>query len=344
MSTGCSAWLVPSIHRNAPISRYGVGRRRCGDPDSNGDLMTGNGFASDSRAGGRGRDDDARRAAGAPEHESVGRARSGTPSSRGQQHHPRRSARPRARCVVTRRGATSGPVLGAAEPSAQRRGARGHVPRGIRREAYSWGGMVRTIPIVPAGARRGCRRRWPPRLGADAAVPLGNAAQWTRRLTQADDRPGRQVWTAIARAHPPVRLRADPAVHDDSGHAGPGHRCGSSAARDCSMPGLWQWGWGSGQHRSAPPCCARRWPPLALWVLSSMSRLRSRRLAGRVLRRRLAAHAARRRRRRANGAAEPGRAAPEVRERGADPTAAHLLVEPDHAATSRAHIWRARSR
>ncbi len=69
-------------------------------------------------------------------------------------------------------------------------GGRGYVPTGILREAYSWGGMVRTTPDVGnAGALS---------IVAGAAVrvvyalllpfSIANAVHWTRRLPAADDR------------------------------------------------------------------------------------------------------------------------------------------------------------
>ena len=59
-----------------------------------------------------------------------------------------------------------------------------------------WCAPSRTSAGSGGGAVAGVSRQ--SLLCADPAVPLGNAAQWTRRLTQAGDRPGRQVWTAVA--------------------------------------------------------------------------------------------------------------------------------------------------
>lgn len=71
----------------------------------------------------------------------------------------------------------------------QHEGERGYIPPGIRREAYSWGGLVRDDP--GDGGARGFR------VIRDAvalwfqvlALPfsIGNAAMWTRRLTLDDD-------------------------------------------------------------------------------------------------------------------------------------------------------------
>ena len=79
-------------------------------------------------------------------------------------------------------------------------GRRGHIPAGITREAYSWGGMVRTSPnfggVGAAGAVAGVLAR----IFYALILPfsIGNAVQWTRRLTAPGDSRGRRAWTAVA--------------------------------------------------------------------------------------------------------------------------------------------------
>ncbi len=78
-------------------------------------------------------------------------------------------------------------------------GKHGHVPAGITREAYSWGGMVRTTPHL-GGSGMGARIA---AVGARVFYALilpfsiGNAVIWSRRITQPDDSTGRKVWNAI---------------------------------------------------------------------------------------------------------------------------------------------------
>ena len=72
-----------------------------------------------------------------------------------------------------------------AQKAPGRPGKRGDVPDRIAREAYSWGGMVRTTPNFggagPAGRVVGVLAR----IFYTMILPfsLGNAAQWTRRLS-----------------------------------------------------------------------------------------------------------------------------------------------------------------
>ena len=79
-------------------------------------------------------------------------------------------------------------------------GRRGFIPDGITREAYSWGGMVRTSPnfggVGAAGAIAGVLAR----IFYALILPfsIGNAVQWTRRLTLPGDSVGRRAWTAVA--------------------------------------------------------------------------------------------------------------------------------------------------
>lgn len=72
-------------------------------------------------------------------------------------------------------------------------GAHGHIPPGIRREAYSWGGLVR---------RDAGRARWSTALAASFQVlvlpfSVGNAAMWTRRVTTDHPTQAGATWSAI---------------------------------------------------------------------------------------------------------------------------------------------------
>ncbi|GAA3632194.1 hypothetical protein GCM10022200_13850 [Microbacterium awajiense] len=71
-----------------------------------------------------------------------------------------------------------------AEALAAADGGRGHVPPGIRREAYSWGGMVRTTPEVGGTGAVGKVLAAAARVFYAILLPfsIGNAVQWSRRL------------------------------------------------------------------------------------------------------------------------------------------------------------------
>ncbi|HEX5727902.1 hypothetical protein [Microbacterium sp.] len=166
-------------------------------------------------------------------------------------------------------------------------GRRGHVPPGIRREAYSWGGMVRTIPIASGGSLGGAVAGVATRVVYALILPfsLGNAAQWTRRLTQAVDSPGRQVWTAITSGL--TRLfgfvltllftTTAATLALDIGAA----QCAAQPTLCGPLAWLFEpmQQWSPGQRLALwallPAAAA-----LALWVLSSMSRLRYDQLPG----------------------------------------------------------------
>lgn len=66
-----------------------------------------------------------------------------------------------------------------------RPGARGYVPKGITRQAYSWGGMVRTTPNFGGLGTAGQVAAVAARVLYALILPfsLANAAAWTRRLT-----------------------------------------------------------------------------------------------------------------------------------------------------------------
>lgn len=68
-------------------------------------------------------------------------------------------------------------------------GHRGHVPDGIRREAYSWGGMVRTTPNFGGVGAAGVIAGVIARVLYAMLLPfsIGNAVQWSRRLTRSGD-------------------------------------------------------------------------------------------------------------------------------------------------------------
>lgn len=71
-------------------------------------------------------------------------------------------------------------------------GERGHVPAGIVREAYSWGGMVRTVPNFGGIGAAGVVSGVVVRLLYALILPfsIGNAAVWARRLPSGGDRHG----------------------------------------------------------------------------------------------------------------------------------------------------------
>jgi hypothetical protein len=74
-------------------------------------------------------------------------------------------------------------------------GQQGYVPPGIRREAYSWGGMVRAMPDFAGSSTGGGFASVLARIGYALLLPfaLGNVVQWMRRLppapTPAEDAP-----------------------------------------------------------------------------------------------------------------------------------------------------------
>ncbi|MGM1029975.1 MAG: hypothetical protein ACQEWM_08915 [Actinomycetota bacterium] len=86
----------------------------------------------------------------------------------------------------------------AAPETNPREGARGHIPPGIRREAYSWGALVRSESST------GSRGRAFVLLFQVLALPfsIGNAAMWTRRLPtmtgeSADEERAARRWAAM---------------------------------------------------------------------------------------------------------------------------------------------------
>ncbi len=78
-------------------------------------------------------------------------------------------------------------------------GKHGHVPEGIVREAYSWGGMVRTTPQFGGSGTAGRIAAVGARIFYALILPfsIGNAVIWARRITQPGDSSGRKVWIAI---------------------------------------------------------------------------------------------------------------------------------------------------
>ncbi|MDL9979007.1 hypothetical protein [Microbacterium candidum] len=79
-----------------------------------------------------------------------------------------------------------------------RPGERGYVPPGIRREAYSWGGMVRTTPNLGGTSTIGTVTSILARIGYVLLLPfaLANVAQWTWRLPDAGPKEGRALLPA----------------------------------------------------------------------------------------------------------------------------------------------------
>ena len=97
-------------------------------------------------------------------------------------------------------------------------GKHGHVPAGITREAYSWGGMVRTTPQFDGSGAGGEIAAVGARVFYALILPfsIGNAVQWARRIARPGDSTGAQ---GLDRDHGGDRagLRPHPhaAVHDD---------------------------------------------------------------------------------------------------------------------------------
>lgn len=83
--------------------------------------------------------------------------------------------------------------------SALTQGQRGYVPPGIVREAYSWGGMVRTTPDLGRAGAAGIVAATLARIFYALILPfsIGNAVQWARRISQPGDSRGMRAWAAI---------------------------------------------------------------------------------------------------------------------------------------------------
>lgn len=77
----------------------------------------------------------------------------------------------------------------AAAVSALEQGQRGYVPPGIVREAYSWGGMVRTTPDLGSAGAAGMLAGALARVFYALILPfsIANAAQWSWKLPAATD-------------------------------------------------------------------------------------------------------------------------------------------------------------
>ncbi|SFR95056.1 hypothetical protein SAMN04487846_1084 [Microbacterium sp. cf046] len=91
------------------------------------------------------------------------------------------------------------PAALAAMRAPDRIGKRGHVPERIAREAYSWGGMVRTTPNFGGPGAAGKVVGVLARIFYAIILPfsIGNAAQWTRHLSVVPEgEEGWRSWTA----------------------------------------------------------------------------------------------------------------------------------------------------
>lgn len=89
----------------------------------------------------------------------------------------------------------------AAAIAAARPGQRGAAPPGVRREAYSWGGMVRTVPNVGGLSIGGVVAGVVARVLYAVVLPfsIGNAVMWSRSLSTPDNPSGpREKLTAGA--------------------------------------------------------------------------------------------------------------------------------------------------
>lgn len=93
------------------------------------------------------------------------------------------------------------PAALVAQTTPGRAGKRGVVPEGIAREAYSWGGMVRTTPNFGGPGAAGKIVGVLARIFYAIILPfsIGNAAQWTRRLSVLPEgEEARRAWAASA--------------------------------------------------------------------------------------------------------------------------------------------------
>lgn len=79
------------------------------------------------------------------------------------------------------------------------KGRRGYVPPEIVREAYSWGGMVRTTPQFGGTSLASKLAAVGARVVYALIIPfsIGNAVIWSRRITQPGDSKGRLIWIGI---------------------------------------------------------------------------------------------------------------------------------------------------
>lgn len=157
----------------------------------------------------------------------------------------------------------------------------GYVPPEIMREAYSWGGMVRTTPQVGGGGTTAKLAAFGARLVYALILPfsIGNAVVWSRRITKATDSTGRKVWIAITAGAARVfgliltllftttliTLAIDVAAL----------QCGADAARCEPLKTVFEpmAGWSPGQRvalLALIPIVAIG----ALWAMSAISRLR----------------------------------------------------------------------
>ncbi len=83
--------------------------------------------------------------------------------------------------------------------AALRQGQRGYVPAGIVREAYSWGGMVRTTPDLGRAGAAGVIAATAARVFYALILPfsIANAVQWARRVGSPTDPVATRVRAAI---------------------------------------------------------------------------------------------------------------------------------------------------
>jgi hypothetical protein len=83
--------------------------------------------------------------------------------------------------------------------AALRQGQRGFVPPGIVREAYSWGGMVRTTPDLGRAGAAGIVAATIARVFYALILPfsIGNAVQWARRISSPGDARPTRFWAAV---------------------------------------------------------------------------------------------------------------------------------------------------
>jgi hypothetical protein len=173
-----------------------------------------------------------------------------------------------------------------APDAAPKKGQRGHVPEGIRRVAYSWGGMVRTVPNAGGVGIGGVLAGVVARIGYVLILPfaIGNSVIWTRELTLPWSSGGRirsGITAALARTFGLVLTLLFTTTAIALALDIVATQCGADAARCGPLEDLLAptTGWSSGQRLGALgliPVAAI----LVLWIVSAVSRLRYDQLPG----------------------------------------------------------------
>lgn len=165
----------------------------------------------------------------------------------------------------------------AAAVSALEQGQRGYVPPGIVREAYSWGGMVRTTPDLGTAGLAGMLAGAIARVFYALILPfsIANAAQWSWRLPAAGAERGVRRFAAATRLFGLLLTLlftcTGASIALDIGAL----QCGAAPVLCAPVAGLLEplSGWTGGQ-RLALFALAPVAAVAALWLLSAVSQLR----------------------------------------------------------------------